>query len=131
MNAKTDDLEPDLTTPPAKKNDRSISNMGQIHGFSVNPNSGQDPLTNQFKQNQSKFNNQIENEIVSDRCISDIDSQVQNRNNGDGKLKTPSTDIGDLSRKNDQSFEHFNAYATDQILTNLNDNNSVNQYPSL
>ena len=41
-----DDLEPNPTTPPAKKNDRS--NIGPIHGFSINPNMGQDPLTNQI-----------------------------------------------------------------------------------
>ena len=42
-------------------------------------------------------------------------------------MKTPSTDIGgdlgiagDLRSKNDQSFEAFNAYATDQILANDN-----------
>ena len=43
----------------------------------------------------------------------------------DGKLKTPSTDtpdIGDMRSKNDQSFEAFNAYATDQILMNLQEN---------
>ena len=49
------------------------------------------------------------------------DSQINERHaKGDGKMKTPSTDIGDMRSKNDQSFEAFNAYATDQILTNDN-----------
>lgn len=44
-----------------------------------------------------------------------------------GKLKTPSTDIGEMRSKMDTSFEAFNALGTDVILTNLNENNRDGQ----
>ena len=59
--------------------------------------------------------------MPDDHQISDIDSQINERPpKADGTMKTPSTDIGELRSKNDQSFEVSYPYAIDQILTNDN-----------